>query len=168
MPPPAEAEGRVAVPAAGRGAVLATVMLLAPGAGAGSVILEVPFSSFVGTPLWWSPANTEARTYHVVGRDAAEGVAVHATATAGLVQLHVFPWSEDAPGFRADLVTRMDWIPAREKHRILPPGEWLVAVDPSAPATTGTVSFTGMPGTDTVTATGAWRCPVFAVRGCTP
>lgn len=153
--------------AAGRWTVLALGALLLPTAGGTALLLETPFSSGTATLSWWSPADTEARTFRVLVR-GVEGVTVQATTTSGLVQLHVFPWTEDAPGFRSDLVTRMDWIPAREKTRLLGAGEWLVAVDPSLPGTTGTARFTGTPGLDDATPTGAWRCPVYAVRGCRP
>lgn len=135
--------------------------LIVPAAAEGA-LLTVGIEGSLATPLWFRAVADESRVVrvHVEGPGA---VAVRASSTTAL-QLHVFP---DVP---AALVARpggFDAVPAAAKERLLGPGDWLVAIDPSVSGSV-TATFHGVAGRDTAAPVGAWVCPFDPSSGCLP
>lgn len=149
-----------------RGSVLWIVALTAvtvPAAAAGDVLASFAWSAPFATPAWSKAHFEESRVWavHVEGPGA---VHVRANGTTG-VQLHVFP---DVPGALIRHPGGHDAVPGATKVRSLGPGDWLVAVDPSAPRDEVAVAFEGTAGRDRAVPLGPWTCPFDPRSGCLP
>lgn len=150
-----------------RGVTLAWVVTLGAvivPAVAGDDVLDVAsWTAPLATPAWSRGLEDESQVFavHVAGPGA---VAVRANGTSG-IQLHVF---RDAPNALINQPNGLDPVPAASKTRSLGPGDWLVAVDPSAPDDRVRVEFRGVAGRDRAHVVGPWTCPFDPRAGCIP
>lgn len=137
--------------------------LIVPAVSAGTLLDAAAWTAPNATPAWSRGLFDEAHVWSVrVAGPAA--VEVRGNGTTGL-QLHVFP---DGPNALINTPNGLDLVPGSSKVRLLGPGDWLVAVDPSAPEDRVAVEFRGVPGRDRAQLLGPWTCPFDPRTGCIP